>query len=128
MQVLAQVAGRARGNSGPAAFSCFVLFVFLVVLSRPVWPQDSPPPPTGTARLEGRVLGSDGEPAAYAGVAVIELKRGTTTDEAGRFILDRLPVGHWTLRFSSVAFGQITRTIEIGTHPPAPLEVRFQEG
>ena len=94
---------------------------------RDVGPQAEAP--EGTAVISGRVLAADtGRPVkrAYVRATAAELRggRGALTDAEGRYTLDGLPAGRYTIRaskigFVTVAFGQ-RRPLQPGT----PVDVR----
>jgi hypothetical protein len=57
-----------------------------------------------TNRVVGTVRAASGDPIAGAQVTVVEAKMATTTDEAGRYMLDGVPVGTYTIRISAIGF------------------------
>src|SRR4051794_31996857 len=60
--------------------------------------------PTGTARLRGRVVNSQGEPLLRAQVSITaaeqQLRRTLTTDRDGRWDATALPAGRYTIAVS----------------------------
>jgi len=55
-----------------------------------------------------------GEPLGGVKVELVELRRAVYTDQAGRFLVDRVPEGEWTLRFSYLGKGMLERTVRGG--------------
>lgn len=64
----------------------------------------------GTGRLVGRVTdASTGAGVSGVAVQVPALKRGVSTGEDGRYVLDQLPAGNYTIRFSHIGYTGVTR-------------------
>ncbi len=62
---------------------------------------------TGTARysLSGTVVDqTGGDPMMRASVYLVELQKGTITDRAGNFSIERIPYGRYTLRVQFVGY------------------------
>jgi len=77
-------------------------------------------------RLEGQVLDArTGSPLALVSVEIPELRRSTTTDEAGRFRFDRLPAGEHGLRASLVGYRDQSRPVVAASG--ATVELRMAE-
>ena len=57
-----------------------------------------------TGGVEGTVRAASGDPIAGAQVTVVEVKLATTTDEAGRYSIEGLPVGTYTVRITAIGF------------------------
>ena len=91
-----------------------VLFVLLVAPARA---QD-----TGT--LTGRVTDAQtGETLIGANVFLPEIRRGAATDLEGIYVISDLPVGTYTVRFSSAGFGASEITdVEIEAGRTATLD------
>jgi len=92
-------------------------------------PRDAAgPPPTGTAKISGRVVSADsGSPLRRAQVRIVaaeqRVMRSATTDAEGRYSFAELPAGRYTITvsrngFVTLAFGQ-QRPFETGK----PLEL-----
>jgi len=65
--------------------------------------------------LRGEVIESEtGDPIPGAAIIVEEIEHGTAADSNGRFELDNLPVGNYTLTIQAVGFSTVNRTIN---HP-----------
>ncbi len=61
-----------------------------------------------TQRIRGRITDADsGQPLAGATVFITQLERGTGTDSAGFFLLERVPVGRYDLSIRYVGFESI---------------------
>jgi len=76
--------------------------------------------------LRGRVEDETGRPAVAVRVMVVELQRGTATDSAGRFALDGLPVGSFSVSFERTGLAPELRAVRIAADMPALLTVRMR--
>lgn len=84
-----------------------------------------------TQSVSGKVC-SEGIPISGASVVVVGTARGTSTDENGKFELDNLQAGNYTLLFTHVNFSKISRTLSISDRkiflqidlPGDPLEMQ----
>ncbi len=65
------------------------------------------------AVLAGRVTDGAGDPVADAHVALVGTARGTATDAAGRFAMDALPPGAYTVRATAVGYAAATRRVTL---------------
>ncbi len=73
---------------------------------------DAAPPPG--VRFVGRVVDAGTQrPIAGASVLLRELRRGAITHADGRFELDGVPIGAYTLVVSAVGYGTLERRIEL---------------
>lgn len=66
-----------------------------------------------TAEIRGKILDEDNEPIAFASVYIESLRKGTTSDENGTYILTGIPYGSWLLSASGVGYASENRKIEI---------------
>jgi len=81
----------------------------LAALAGPVAAQETAPaapaPQTGTATISGQVLdGRTGQAIAGAVVYLPDVKRGTTTNDAGGFVLEQMPVGDFRWRIQRLGY------------------------
>jgi hypothetical protein len=61
--------------------------------------------------IKGRLIEYETKsPLAGANVEVLNMELGAATDEEGYYMINNIPVGSYSLRFSYVGFDQITRT------------------
>jgi len=58
----------------------------------------------GTGRVTGTILGNGGQPLANARVALWESGQEARTDDIGRFVLDSLPTGSYSLDIRAVGY------------------------
>jgi len=80
-----------------------------------------------SAVLRGIVLSSDTNvPLVGAEIYITRLKRGTTTDDQGRFELGRLPFGTLEIQISHVGYIQMLRTVRIGAGESQALRVALE--
>ncbi len=72
------------------------------------------PHPTKGNIIFGHVIekGTE-ENLAYATALIIELNQGTTTDENGKFIFEKIPAGTYTIRVQYVGFKPLEKTITV---------------
>jgi iron complex outermembrane receptor protein len=83
-------------------------FLFLLLPLHPAHAQ-----PTTDAVLGGRVTDGAGDPVANANVALVGTARGTATDAAGRFVLDALRPGAYTVRATAVGYAAATQRVTL---------------
>ena len=57
-----------------------------------------------TSQIVGTVLAASGDPIAGAQVTVVETEMATATDEAGRYKIDGVPVGTYTIRIHAIGY------------------------
>jgi iron complex outermembrane receptor protein len=76
-------------------------------------PSHSPAPAPGAA-LTGTVTDTAGVPLADVRVHVLEVGRGTTTDQAGKFALAALPSGTYGVAFSRIGYAPVVQRVTIG--------------
>ncbi len=70
-----------------------------------------------SGRITGIVRDDNGKPIAYATVGVLHTSIGTACDSVGRFFLQSLPVGQYTLRFAAVSFNAVERKVTVSDEP-----------
>jgi hypothetical protein len=84
-------------------------------------PETGPAP--RSARVAGRVRGEDGSPIGNALVALLGRPGGTRTDSSGRFRLDQLPPGSFTLDVRALGFTRGRAPLELEPGREATAEV-----
>lgn len=99
-----------------------------LVLSVVLGPLSRPGPVSGQQRraagdVHGVVCGEEGEPLEGVSVTLVELERGTVTDAGGRFALEGLPAGPYTVRFQLLGWAPRALPVEIGPGSARSLEV-----
>ena len=96
------------------AFSLIVLFGCV-----PLWGQS-------TVKISGTVtVRQSGKPLAGANVVVVGSGFGTTTDEKGRFVLENLLVGVYSLQASFIGY-ESEKVDNVVVTPDQPTEVSFR--
>lgn len=96
------------------AFSLIVLFGCV-----PLWGQS-------TVKISGTVtVRQSGKPLAGANVVVVGSGFGTTTDEKGRFVLENLLVGVYSLQASFIGY-ESEKVDNVVVTPDQPAEVSFR--
>jgi TonB-dependent receptor len=68
---------------------------------------------TGTGSITGRVLDSESNPLPGATVEVVGTQITATTDVAGSFVIQRLPVGAQTIRVSYVGYEPLEQQVNV---------------
>ena len=69
---------------------------------------------SGRCRVEGVILARDTDQAlAGANVMLVELNRGTVSSRDGRFMLDHLPCGKYTLRIVYMGYHTLSRSLDL---------------
>ena len=74
--------------------------------------------------IEGTVLTSDGQPAAFVSVGIPSLAKGTNTTESGSYIIRGVEPGTYTLRVSYVGLESQEQTITVTAGRP-PTRANF---
>jgi TonB-linked SusC/RagA family outer membrane protein len=117
----------------------------ILVAAKPLTVNASPRPPiTAPPPVTGVVRGPDGEPLAGVNIQVKGTKRGTTTDDQGRFTISAQPgdillisrVGYSTQEFSISSTSAVDITLSVSTSPLDEVQIiaygqtskRFQTG
>jgi hypothetical protein len=65
------------------------------------------------------------EPLAGANVLILDANRGAATDREGRFLIENVPVGMYSLRASMIGFGSVVQT-DVMVSPVRAADVRFR--
>src|SRR5690554_2235568 len=66
-----------------------------------------------TAEIRGNVVDENNQPIPYTNIYIEVLKKGTTADESGNYVLKNIPYGTWKLTASDVGHSAVTRDITI---------------
>src|SRR5690242_200057 len=67
--------------------------------------------PGGT--ISGTVKSSDGQPAAFVNVSLVEINRGTISGEQGEYILKNIKEGQYTVKVSFVGLKEQRQTVTV---------------
>ena len=77
--------------------------------------------------LNGQILDAEtGEPVAYVYLHLEEINRTATSDRDGRFQINNLPQGSYTLYLHRIGYTDQKRTIDVDSDDPAKLEITLQ--
>jgi hypothetical protein len=84
---------------------------------------------SGTGKIEGTVVDAiTQEPLPGVNILVLQTNFGGTTNIDGKFEIDNLEVGNYSLRFSFIGYRSIVKTdIVVNSARPAELEVELTE-
>ncbi|MDO6517958.1 TonB-dependent receptor [Zobellia uliginosa] len=63
--------------------------------------------------INGRVTSNDGEPVAYAHVAILKAKNGAAADENGEYRINGVSPGSYELRVSAVGFKTLKKAVSL---------------
>jgi hypothetical protein len=91
------------------------LLIFLLLVGIPVF-----------AQVKGRVTAKNGEPVAFAGIAVEGTYSGTSSNEYGSYSLNITKKGRYTLIFQSLGYKTREVTIDVTAFPHV-LNVTLEE-
>ena len=75
--------------------------------------------------IVGVVRTTDGQPGPFVSVALEGTSLGTTTDEQGRFRLDRVPVGNYTLVVQGVGFAMQRQPVTVTANQRVEADVQL---
>ena len=77
------------------------------------------------ADIEGIVKLANREPAAYAVVYIDELKKYTTTDDNGKFIINDVPFGQYDIQVRTIEADDFTLTLKVDkAHIKLPIALK----
>ena len=77
--------------------------------------------------LDGRILDAEtGDPVAYVYLHLEEINRVATSDRDGRFQLNNLPEGSYTLYLHRIGYTDQKRSITVDPNDPSDLEIILQ--
>ncbi|MFZ6013698.1 MAG: TonB-dependent receptor [Bacteroidota bacterium] len=80
------------------------------------------------ATLEGTVRDDEGNFLAGAGIYISEIKKGTVTDNTGRFYLSNIKTGKYLVEISFIGFQSQAVTVETHHEVATRLDIRLREG
>src|ERR1035437_2844732 len=81
-----------------------------------------------TNTLRGTVTAAaTGQPVAHARVKVVNTKLGAITTAEGTYRIERLPIGHYSVRVTSSEYASQTQEIVVGTAHQAVLDFVLQD-
>lgn len=94
-----------------------VLFIYLISIST-AWAQ---------AGSVGGVVSHQGLVLPFVNVMIVNTEAGTTTDQAGNFIIHNIPAGKHTLKFSGIGYQSQNISVNIQPNQPITIEVELAE-
>lgn len=103
-------------------FSCIVAVLFLFFL--PVQSLFAIEEPGSI--IKGKVITSDGLPAAYVSVLIKNTSRGTITNEKGEFIFKKLQPGKYILQVSFIGHNPEEKEVEVGDDATLAVVLNIQ--
>jgi Fe(3+) dicitrate transport protein len=77
-----------------------------------------------TGAVEGTIKDKSGKPVANAAVVLEKTNYGNSTDDFGKFLMNNVPAGNYSLRFSAVGFQPKSQPIEVRVNET--IEVNFE--
>lgn len=90
-----------------------VLLAVLLMLSSAVSAQQPSGQAGSRAAVSGSVSAPDSTPLAQVRVQILELSRGTHSDDRGRYVLSEVPPGAYTLAFSRMGLAPLVRRLVV---------------
>ena len=66
--------------------------------------------------ISGKVTNLNIQPLSQVNIIIVELNKGTTTDQEGMYKFENLSPGQYSLKFSYIGYAKSTSTIEITNH------------
>jgi iron complex outermembrane receptor protein len=75
--------------------------------------------------ITGKVVASNGEPAASVSVFIQELRKGTVTNESGEFIFKNIPAGTYHIQASLVGLDPVAVTITVTKEKSTPVTIEI---
>ena len=75
--------------------------------------------------ITGKVVTTDGKPAADVTITIKELTRNTLTDEDGNFVFTHLSPGNYTIELSLVGYETIRQPVSVENNKPVHLALRL---
>ncbi|SFD62600.1 iron complex outermembrane recepter protein [Chitinophaga sp. CF118] len=75
--------------------------------------------------IKGKVLTSDGQPAAYVTVQIKNTNHGTLTDQNGEFVFKKIKAGHYTLQVSLVGYETTEKEIDVETDKITAISIQL---
>ena len=78
-----------------------------------------------TGSLGGTVAGVSGDAQPGAVVRVLTTRFGASVDSSGRYQIDKIPAGTYTIRITKLGFVPDTGTVEVRTDMPARHDARL---
>jgi iron complex outermembrane receptor protein len=79
------------------------------------------------ASIKGTVKTSDGKPASSVTITLKETGRATTVDQDGKFTLNRIKPGNYTLVASFIGFTPQIKQVEVKSHETVTVDLMLSE-
>lgn len=80
-----------------------------------------------TGSITGKVSADNGQPGAFVNILIKETKALSMTDDHGRFTINGIQAGKYTLLISSVGFKPLTEKIQVEGGQTTEVSVTLQE-
>lgn len=99
-----------------------LLFCFIPILitTYPVLAQNE----TGSI---GGVVTTNGEPVVGANVGILDLHKGSATDENGDFFMEKIPAGTYAIKISAVGFREVEKVVTIHSGQKTELNIQLEQ-
>ncbi len=78
-----------------------------------------------TGSLQGRVTTADGNPAVRVTILLEKERKGTVTDENGRFEFKRLPAGEYELKISLIGYESLTHAVSVRDEQATQVDLQL---
>jgi len=84
--------------------------------------------PSGPATVTGKVTSDRGAVLAFASVVLHgpSVRRQTTTDVAGRFVIEKVPLGQFTVSVSAPGYKSTKQKVQVDKEGEVQVDVRLK--
>src|SRR5687767_1380325 len=80
-----------------------------------------------TGSVSGTIFSDQGQPLEFANVSLKGTSLGAATAQDGKFAINDVPSGNYTLMVSTIGYGTATRSITVNTDQTTSVDIRLTE-
>ncbi|MFC0185556.1 iron complex outermembrane recepter protein [Pseudarcicella hirudinis] len=102
-------------NLSPRAFKLFTYILIFLFSSNVLLQAQS-------GKLQGQIKSSDGQPVPFVSIFLKELKKGGLTDESGKYSLENLKEGHYSVVAKGIGYSQEQQAVFIRENEVTTLD------
>lgn len=102
-------------NLYPRAFKLFTYILIFLFSSNVLLQAQS-------GKLQGQIKSSDGQPVPFVSIFLKELKKGGLTDESGKYSLENLKEGHYSVVAKGIGYSQEQQAVFIRENEVTTLD------
>ncbi|MCL9809226.1 TonB-dependent receptor [Flavobacterium luminosum] len=96
-----------------------ILYFFILLFVQLMNAQDN-------GSITGRISDENGSSLPGASVQIDELKKSTSTDYEGKFLMTNIPVGNYTLTVTFVGYGSSIQTVKVESGKSTTVEISLK--